>query len=255
MRLAGLSSRDNVKGSFDQSDGSRILIDFTQGPFGRAFCQDKSYDLPDPRAQLVTVSLPNGRLEITSTHGRAASLGEVSVQSLRVNGDISLPVLRAEHMVLVHSLVQANEITGRKSVDDPAVEPDRIKEIQLKDSVISCKSDLSFLNIEADEQTHSMVQAPYMEGFTTQGKLSLQADRLAIGILDAQDVQVTSPDGCLVGRNHCDRIRQRLSLTESRRVLAKEDPELGLAIQSLLLVADVPGGAPPEIDAQGFDID
>ena len=59
MKLAGIVNVTNpVKGAFSQGDGETILLDFTQGAHGRAFCGVRTYDLPDPKAQLVTVSNP-----------------------------------------------------------------------------------------------------------------------------------------------------------------------------------------------------
>ena len=92
MKLAGIVNVTNpVKGAFSQGDGETILLDFTQGAHGRAFCGVRTYDLPDPKAQLVTVSNPGGTVEISGPHGVAAQMGNVSVRTLKANGDINLP--------------------------------------------------------------------------------------------------------------------------------------------------------------------
>ena len=126
MKLAGVVNGTNpVKGSFSENDGGTILLDFTQGAHGRAFCGVRTYDLPDPKAQLVTISNPTGAVEISGPHGVAAQMGNVSVRSLKANGDINLPVLRAEQLDLIHSSISANEITGPKDDTDPEIEPEQ----------------------------------------------------------------------------------------------------------------------------------
>jgi len=257
MKLAGVVNGTNpVKGSFSENDGGTILLDFTQGAHGRAFCGVRTYDLPDPKAQLVTISNPTGAVEISGPHGVAAQMGNVSVRSLKANGDINLPVLRAERLDLIHSSISANEITGPKDDTDPEIEPDRVKDIRMRDSNLNCKSDLVFQNIECDERTPSSIKAAYLEGATTQGKLTLQADYLMIYLLEAYEVQVTKPDGCRIGNIHCDRVLQRTGIGEARAVSAVKDQDLVMGLQALSCPEGYEGVSEPEpvLDAQGFEM-
>jgi len=257
MKLAGIVNGTNpVKGAFSKTDGDTILLDFTQGPHGRAFCGDRTYDLPDPRAQMVTISHPDGTVEITGPHGGAAQMGNVSVRCLKINGDINLPVLRAERLDMIHSSISANEITGPRDDPDPEVEPDRVRDIRMRDSNLICKGDLVFQNIECDERTHSSIRAAYLEGVTTQGKLTLQADCLMIYLLEASEVQVTEPDGCRIGNIHCDRVLQRTGIGEARAISAIKDEDLVMGLQALSYPAGTEGVGElePAIDAQGFEM-
>jgi hypothetical protein len=251
MKLAGYSNGNHpTKGSFSDADAGSIILDFTQGAHGRAFCGASTYDLPDPRVQQVQVSLPEGTLEITSGHGAPAQLGMVEVKTLKVQGDITLPVLRAERLEMVHSSIAANELTGHQNASDPEMEADRVLEITMRDSLLSCKGDLCFMNLEGDERSQSTVKAPYIEGFVTHGRLILQAERLAVGALDALEVRVGSPDGCRVGRNFCNRIFQQSGIETPTRIYAVRDRDLELAMQHTVNLDEIKG-ADLAVDVQG----
>jgi hypothetical protein len=257
MKLAGIVKGTNpVKGAFSQSDGEAILLDFTQGAHGRAFCGVRTYDLPDPKAQLVTVSNPSGTVEISGPHGVAAQMGNVSVRTLKANGDVNLPILRVERLDLNHSSISANEVTGPTNDTDPEIEPDRIRDIRMRDSNLHCRGDLVFQNIECDERTPSSIRAAYLEGATTQGKLTLQAGSLMIYLLEAHEVQVTKPDGCRIGNIHCNRVLQRTGIGETRPIAAIKDPDLVMALQALSCPAGGEGlnEIEPVLDAQGFEM-
>jgi hypothetical protein len=67
MRFTGLTTAPGApKGSFGPEDGNHLILDFTQGAHGRAFCGGRHYDLPDPRAELVTVKNSQATLEIVT---------------------------------------------------------------------------------------------------------------------------------------------------------------------------------------------
>jgi hypothetical protein len=255
MKLASFSASANpVKGSFSPEDGDVIRLDFTQGAHGRAFCDGHAYDLPDPKAQLVTVSHPAGTLEITGPQGTAAPMGTVVVRSLKARGDVALPVLRAERLDLVHSSVAANEITGPKSDSDPEMEPDKVTNIRLMDSNLICKGDLVFLNIEADDHRPSLVKAGYLEGVTTQGRLTLQANNLMIYVLDAYEVRVGETDGCRVGEIYCGRVLKQTGLGESRATSPVRDDDLVRGLGTLMCEDRIESPRDPELDAQGFEM-
>lgn len=208
MKLAGLMTPSGApKACFGPEDGNRLILDFTQGAHGRAFCGDRHYDLPDPRAQLVTVRNDQATLEIVSGHGAPSPMGEVEVACLKVTGDIQLPVVRAKRFDLSHSWIEANEVSGPKEEFDE--EPQTIQEILMRDSRISCRGELNFLNVAADDQLESYLTADYLEGVTLQGRLSVSVNHLIVGVLEAEEVQVARPDGCRVAQIFCDRVLLR----------------------------------------------
>lgn len=208
MELAGLMTPSSApKACFGPEDGNRLILDFTQGAHGRAFCGDRHYDLPDPRAQLVTVRNDQATLEILSGHGSPSPMGEVEVACLKVTGDVQLPVVRAKRFDLSHSWIEANEVSGPKEEFDE--EPQTIQEILMRDSRISCRGELNFLNVAADDQLESYLTADYLEGVTLQGRLSVSVNHLMVGVLEAQEVQVARPDGCRVAQIFCDRVLSR----------------------------------------------
>jgi len=205
MKLAGLMTSSGApKGCFGPEDGKHLILDFTQGTHGRAFCGDRHYDLPDPRAQLVTVRNSQATLEIVSGHGCPSPMGEVEVAALKVTGDIQLPVVRAKRFDLSHSWIEANEVSGPKEEFDQ--EPQTIHEIVMRDSRLSCRGELNFLNLAADDQFDSYLVASYLEGVTAQGRLSISVNHLMVGVLEAEEVQVGRPDGCHVAQIFCERV-------------------------------------------------
>ena len=211
MRFTGLTTAPGApKGSFGPEDGNHLILDFTQGAHGRAFCGDRHYDLPDPRAQLVTVKNNQATLEIVSGHGSPSPMGPVEVASLKVTGDIQLPVVRARRFDLSRSWLEANEVSGPKEeFNDAAQEPQVIQEILMRDSRISCRGELNFLNLAADDQSDSYIVADYLEGVTAQGRLSISTNRLMVNVLEAEEVKVGCPDGCHVAQIFCDRVLLR----------------------------------------------
>lgn len=205
MKLAGLMMPSVApKGCFGPEDGNHLILDFTQGTHGRVFCGERHYDLPDPRAQLVTVKNNQATLEIVSGHGFPSPMGEVEVARLKVTGDIQLPVVRAKRFDLSHSWIEANEVSGPK--EDFDQEPQTIHEIVLLDSRLSCRGELNFLNIVADDEFDSYLVADYLEGVTLQGRLSVSVNHLMVGVLEAEEVQVGRADGCHVAQIFCDRV-------------------------------------------------
>src|ERR1700690_2583480 len=158
MRLSGMAAvSGDFKASFGPEDGLHITMDFTQGAHGRAFCGERIYDLPDPRVQLVTVRNPSAVLEIHSNHGVAAPMGEVAVRALKAIGDVQMPILRADRLDLMHSWVNANEMTGPK--DDMSEQVNTITDIRMSDSRITSRGEINFLNLASDDHTESFVQA------------------------------------------------------------------------------------------------
>lgn len=205
MKLAGLTPVQSApKGCFGPEDGNHLILDFTQGAHGRAFCGQRQYDLPNPRVQLVAVKNDQATLEIVSGHGSPSAMGEVEVAALKITGDVQLPVARAKRFDLSHSWLEANEISGPKDEFDE--EPQTIHEILLRDSRLSCRGELNFLNVAADDEFDSHLAADYLEGITVQGRLSISTNHLMVAVLEAQEVQVASPDGCHVAQIFCDRI-------------------------------------------------
>lgn len=233
MKFAGLTSAPGVpKGSFGPEDGDHLILDFTQGAHGRAFCGDRHYDLPDPRAQLVTVRNNQAILEIVSGHGLPSPLGQVEVASLKVTGDLQLPVVRARRFDLSSSWIEANEVSGPKDeFNEQAQEPQTIQEILMRDSRISCRGELNFLNLSADDLSDSYIVADYLEGVTAQGRLSISANRLMVGVLEAQEVKVGCPDGCRVAQIFCERVLLRSEQTIAVRPVY--DPDLVAFLGSL----------------------
>jgi hypothetical protein len=231
MKFAGVAQQGAVKGWFGVEDGSHIVLDFTQGRHGRAFCGDQCYDLPDPRAQLVTVSNPGSALEIISVHGNPSQMGSVEVASLKITGDVRMPVARAKRFELSHSWLSANEISGPK--DRMEEEAQTIQDIVMRDSRITSQGELNFANLLADDHSESFVQAAYLEGMTAQGRLSITADSLMVGVLEAQEVQVGRADGCHVAQIYCDRVLQRLGLGRTVPTRPVYDKDLMWFIHSL----------------------
>lgn len=205
MKLAGLTAvRSAPKACFGAEDGNHVILDFTQGTHGRAFCGNRHYDLPDPRAQLVTVRNGQAMLEILSGHGSPSAMGEVEVAALKLTGDVQLPIARAKRFDLSHAWLEANEISGPKEEFDE--EPQTIHEIVLRDSRLSCRSELNFLNVVTDDEFESQLTADYLEGITVQGRLSISTNHLMIAVLEAHEIQVTRANGCHVAQVFCDRI-------------------------------------------------
>lgn len=205
MKLAGLTAvQSSPKACFGPEDGNHVILDFTQGTHGRAFCADRHYDLPDPRTQLVTIRNNQAVLEIVSGQGSPSAMGEVEVATLKLTGDVQLPIARAKRFVLSHGWLEANEISGPKDEFDE--EPQTIHEIVLRDSRLSCRSELNFLNVVADDEFESHLAADYLEGITAQGRLSISTNHLMIAVLEAQEVQITRANGCHVAQVFCDRI-------------------------------------------------
>jgi hypothetical protein len=258
MKIASYSSSNNpVKGSFSTQDGDLIRLDFTQGAHGRAFCGNQAYDLPDPKNQLVSVSNMAATLEITGPQGMPAPMGQVVVRTLKARGDITMPVLRVEKLDLAHSSLTANEVSGPKNEVDPEMEADPITNIRMLDSNLITKGDLVFIAIETDDKRPSLVKAGYLEGMTTQGHLTLQANDLAVYVLDAHEVRVTDPAGCRVGKTFCERVFQQNSLGQPvRKVAPVRDPDLLSGLSRLVADGDeIEGmGEPAELDAQGFEM-
>jgi len=220
-----------MKGSFGPENGSHIVLDFTQGRHGRAFCGDQCYDLPDPRAQLVTVNSPGSTLEIISVHGNPSQMGSVEVASLKITGDAQMPIVRAKRFDLSHSWLHANEISGPK--DAMEAEALAIQDIVMRDSRITSQGELSFANLLADDHTESFVQAAYLEGMTAQGRLSITAHSLMVGVLEAQEVQVGRGDGCHVAQIYCDRVLHRVGLGRTVATRPVYDKDLMWSIHSL----------------------
>lgn len=211
MKFAGpITANGMTKGSFGLEDGNHLVLDFTQGAHGWAVCGDRRYDLPDPRAQLVTVRNSQAALEIVSRHGVPSQLGQIEVGSLKASGDIQLPVVRARRFELSHSWIEANEISGpRDEFNEEAQEPLAIQEILMCDSRISCRGELHFLDLAADDRSDSFVVADYVEGITAQGRLCISTNRLMVGVLEAKEVRVGHSDGCHVAQIFCDRVLLR----------------------------------------------
>lgn len=208
MKLAGLLTPSGApRACFGPEDGNHLILDFTQGAHGRAFCGHRHYELPDPRGQLVTVRNNQATLEIVSGHGSPAPMGEVEVACVKVTGDLQLRIVRAKRFDLSHSWIEANEISGPKEEFDE--EAQTIHEILLRDSRISCRGELNFLNVAADDQFDSYLVADYLEGVTLQGRLSVSVNHLLVGVLEAEEVQVARPDGCHVAQIFCDRVLLR----------------------------------------------
>ena len=233
MRFAGpVTAKGVTRGAFGPEDGNRLTLDFTQGPHGRAVCGECRYDLPDPRAQLVTVRNNQAALEIVSGHGVPSQLGQIEVGSLKASGDIRLPVIRAKRIELSRSWIEANEISGPKDeFNQEAQEPLAIREILMRDSRICCRGELHFLDLAADELSDSFVVAEYVEGITAQGRLCVSANRLMVGVLEAEEVRIGRPDGCHVAQIFCDRLLLRSSPTVAVRPVY--DPDLVAFLSSL----------------------
>lgn len=248
MKFAGIAQETPVKGSFGPEDGSHIVLDFTQGQHGRAFCGEQCYDLPDPRAQLVTVNSPRSTLEIVSRHGNPTQMGSAEVGLLKITGDVQTPVIRAKRFELSHSWLNANEISGPKDVTEE--EPQTIQDIVMRDSRITSQGELNFANLLADDHTESFVQAAYLEGMTAQGRLSITADSLMVGMLEAQEVQVGRPDGCHVAQIYCDRVLQRVGLGRTVPTRPVYDRDLMCFIHSLssLDLPDMAEDASPSME-------
>jgi len=244
VKLAGIAHAGPIKGSFGPEDGSRIVLDFTQGSHGRAFCGDRCYDLPDPRAQLVMVHSPEATLEIIGFHGNPSPMASVEVASLKITGDVQIPVARARRFDLSHCWLQANAISG--PTDSIWAEPQTIHEIVMRDSRITSQGELTFANLLADDLTESFVQAGYVEGMTAQGRLSISADSLMVGVLEAQEVQVTRPDGCHVAQIFCDRVLQQVGLGRTVPTRPVYDRDLMSFIHSItsLDLPDVEDASP-----------
>ena len=130
--------------------------------------------------------------------------------SLKASGDIQLPVVRARRFELSHSWIEANEISGpRDEFNEEAQEPLAIQEILMCDSRISCRGELHFLDLAADDRSDSFVVADYVEGITAQGCLCISTNRLMVGVLEAKEVRVGHSDGCHVAQIFCDRVLLR----------------------------------------------
>ena len=242
MKLSGMApAPKDVKASFSREDGVHIVLDFTQGAHGRATCGQRTYDLPDPRVQLVTVRNPSAVLEIYGNHGKAAPMGEVSVRAMKVIGDVQMPILRADRFDLMHSSVSANEMTGPK--EDTAEQANTITDIRMSDSRITSRGEINFLNLASDDNTESFVQAKELEGATAQGRLFLSADRLLIGVVEAEEIQVSQADGCRVAQIFCDKVLLRSGLGVTRPVRPVYDKDLTSFMNSLV---SMPGIEPAE---------
>jgi hypothetical protein len=131
-------------------------------------------------------------------------MGEVEVARLKVTGDIQLPVVRVKRFDLSHSWIEANEISGPK--EDFDQEPQTIHEIVLLDSRLSCRGELNFLNIVADDEFDSYLVADYLEGVTLQRRLSVSVNHLMVGVLEAEEVQVGRSAGSHEAQIFCDRV-------------------------------------------------
>jgi hypothetical protein len=253
MKLAGITSgagANNVKGTFGIQDGPSIILDLTQGAHGRAFCGTASYDLPDPRSQMVRINNPKAALEIVSSHGVPSQLGEINVASLKVEGDIRLPVLRTKRMDLNHASVESNEVSGALS-DDPLMEPQPVDEINLRDSRLTCQGELSFLNVAADDRTSSYVNAKYLEGWTMQGRLVVHANHLMVGVLEAQEVQVEHPEGCHVAQIFCKNVLHSRGLGNAVPTRPVYDRDLADSMNAMSSM-DLPDA--PESTGPGFEM-
>jgi hypothetical protein len=205
MKLAGLTpAPGTLKGHFGPEDGDHLILDLTQGPHGRAFCGSQHYDLPDPRAQLVTVENQLATLEIISRHGAPVPMGRVEVAILKITGDIQLPVVRAKRFDLLHSWLEANEVSGPRS--EFQTDPQTIQEILMRDSHLKCRGEINFHNVAADDEFDSFLAADYLEGITVQGRISIAATHLMVALVEAQEVQVAHPDGCHVAQIFCSRV-------------------------------------------------
>ena len=246
MKLAGLTTVQSApKARFGPEDGNHLILDFTQGTHGRAFCGERHYDLPDPRAQLVTIRNSQATLEIVSGHGSPSALGEVEVATLKITGDIQLPVVRAKRFDLSHSWVQANEVSGPK--EDFVEEAQTIQEILMRDSRLCCRGELNFLNVAADDEFESHLAADYLEGVTVQGRLSISTNHLIIALLEAQEVQVARPDGCRVAQVFCDRIMLKADRPVPVRPVYDRDLVAFLNNLHSMDLPDVPATAGPEL--------
>ena len=118
------------------------------------------------------------------------------------------------------------------------------------------QGDLVFLNIEADDHRPSLVKAGYLEGVTTQGRLTLQANTLMIYVLDAYEVRVTRPTACRVGKTFCERVFQQTASASLWQTAPIRDQDLVSGLSRLVADGDqIEGmGEPAELDAQGFEM-
>lgn len=246
MKLAGLKAvQSAIKACFGPEDGNHLILDFTQGTHGRAFCGDRHYDLPDPRAQLVAVRNNQATLEIVSGHGSPSAMGEVEVAALKITGDVQSPVVRAKRFDLSHSWLEANEISGPK--EDFDEEPQTIHEILMRDSRLCCRGELNFLNVAADDEFDSYLAADYLEGITVQGRLSISTSHLVVALLEAQEVQVARPDGCRVAQIFCDRILLKSDRPVPVRPVYDRDLVAFMNNLRSMDLPDVPAAAGPDL--------
>lgn len=241
MKLAGLSSlsTQSVQGSFGSEVGYNLTLDLTQGPHGRAFYAGKTFDLPDPASQPISIQAPQATLEIIGPPVATPSIGSIDVNILKLQGNIKCPVVRAKRMDFRHAWLQANEVTGPQYMGDE--EPQTIRDMRLYDSRVSCKGDLNFANLQADDHHDSFVQAKFLEGLTAQGKLYISAERLLIGVLEAQEVRVSDPNGCRIGQIFCDSVLHAQGLTQTQPTKPIRDADLLSYMSSIGSIAAVDG--------------
>lgn len=246
MKLVSLRGTSHApRGWFGPEDGPHLILDFNQGAYGRAFCLDRHYDLPDPRTQLVTIKNHQATLEVIGGHGSPASLGEVEVATLKATGNVRLAVARAKRFDLCHSRLEANEVSGPK--EDYHLEPQSVQEILMRDSRLSCRGELNFLAIVVDDDFDSYLSANYLEGVTAQGRLLIQTDHLMVGLLEAREVQVARQDGCRVAQIFCDRILLQSDQSVSLRPIYDRDLVALLNNLNSLDLPDLPVAGHPEM--------
>jgi hypothetical protein len=172
----------------------------------------------------------------------------VEVGSLKITGDVQMPVVRAKRFDLSHSWLNANEISGPKYAMEE--EAHTIQDIVMRDSRITSRGELNFANLLADEHSESFVQAAYLEGMSAQGRLTITADSLMVGVLEAQEIQVGRADGCHVAQIYCDRVLQRVGLGRTVPTRPVYDRDLMCFIHSLTSV-DLPS---IEEEGPGMDL-
>ena len=174
-------------------------------------------------------------------------MGQVEVASLKVTGDIQLPVVRAKRFELSRSWLEANEVSGPKEdFNDAAQEPQAIQEILMRDSRICCRGELNFLNLAADDQFDSYIVADYLEGVTAQGRLSISTNRLMVGVLEAEEVKVGRPDGCHVAQIFCDRVLLRSDQPVSVRPVYDRDLVAFLSSLHSIDLPESPASSAPD---------
>ena len=229
----GVKPAHPVKGTFDGNFiGDELSLDFLQGPHGRAFSGDAAWDLPDPRSESIKIHMRRGNVSITGKHNCPARIEFLEAQNLKVTGDIYVQTLHAKNIDLNHSSLEAERVMGARDLNSEnqvVGEPHSLKEISLRDSVLRAKgadSEIAFIVVTAQGNKESFLQAPYLEGHRTAGRLHIKAEKLTISELEAIRVEVTDPKNSRVGEIGCSQVFHKQAFSTFRPTRIPVDEEL-----------------------------